>query len=195
MSHTIDKSTAILTAAAIRFRRDGFTKTSLADIAADCSISMAHIYNFYDSKIALACAVVEGAIEEIIATVEMGIAQEAPSTERMTQALLLEFETTYRFAEINTGFLSCLDAVSEKRSDFWARLLRRLRGPLTVILKNGRDTGVFSLRDPARTAELVQTAMMPFRFPQRLGPTRQDRLRADCAGVVELLVYGVTGPR
>ncbi|AXS39031.1 TetR/AcrR family transcriptional regulator [Breoghania sp. L-A4] len=193
MKPTIDKSTAILNAAARRFRRDGFTKTSLADIAADCSISMAHIYNFYDSKIALACAVVEGAVEEIIATIEMGIAQEAPATEQMTQALLLEFDTTYRFSENNTGFLSCLNAVSEKRAEFWGNLLRRLRGPLTAILRNGRDTGVFPLRDPARTAELVQTAMMPFRFPQRLGPTRQARLRADCFGVVELLVYGVTG--
>jgi AcrR family transcriptional regulator len=193
MRNAIDKSTAILTAASLRFRRDGYTKTSLADIANDCSISMAHIYNFYDNKLALACAVVEGAIEQIIAKIEMGIAQEAPSTDRMTQALLLEFETTYRFIETNPGFLSCIEVVAEKRPDFWRTMLLRLRGPLTLILKNGRDSGIFRLRDPARVAELVQTAMMPFRFPQRLGPTRQERLRADCAGVVSLLVHGVAG--
>lgn len=195
MRSTIDKSKIIFTAASLRFRRDGYTKTSLADIAADCSISMAHIYNFYDNKLALACAVVEGAIEEIIATIEMGIAQEAPSSDRLTQVLLLEFEATARFVENNRGFLSCIEAVSEKRPDFWGKMLRRLRAPLTSILRNGRDAGIFRLREPARTAELVQTAMMPFRFPQRLGPTRQERLRADCAGVVALLVHGVAGQR
>lgn len=193
MRLAVDKTAAIVAAASRRFRRDGYTKTSLADIAGDCGISMAHIYNFYDNKLALACAVVEGAVEEIIARVEMGIAQEAPSTERLTQALTLEFETTSRFVENNPGILSCIEVVVAKRAEFWQVMLQRLRGPLLAILANGRDAGVFELRDPARTAELVQTAMMPFRFPQRLGPTRQKRLRADCAGVIELLVYGVTG--
>lgn len=190
MRHPIDKSAKILAAATRRFRKEGYGRTSLAQIAEDCGISMAHIYNFHENKLALVCAVVEHGVEEIIATIEMGIAQEAPSSERLTQALRLEFETTFRMLQRNPGFASCLDAVESKRPAVHERMMKRLRSPVTAILRQGRDTGLLPQREPKRTAEMIQTAMTAFRFPQRQGRTDHAALREDCEGVIDLIVHG-----
>ncbi|MCG8360388.1 MAG: TetR/AcrR family transcriptional regulator, partial [Kiloniellales bacterium] len=48
-----DKRRAILSRAARLFADDGFDRVSMASIAADCGVSKALLYHYYESKDAL----------------------------------------------------------------------------------------------------------------------------------------------
>ena len=48
----------IITAARSRFKRFGYAKTSMQEIAADCRMSAANLYRYYEGKLAIGSAVV-----------------------------------------------------------------------------------------------------------------------------------------
>ncbi|HRJ68320.1 MAG TPA: TetR/AcrR family transcriptional regulator [Beijerinckiaceae bacterium] len=62
-----DKRKAILKASARLFARDGYDRASMADIAAECSISKALLYHYYDTKEQLLVAIIREHLEELVA--------------------------------------------------------------------------------------------------------------------------------
>ena len=70
-----DKRQAILKASARLFARDGYDRASMADIAAECSISKALLYHYYDTKEQLLVAIIRAHLEELVSATELSIAK------------------------------------------------------------------------------------------------------------------------
>lgn len=65
-----DKRQAILKASARLFARDGYDRASMAEIAAECSISKALLYHYYDTKEQLLVAIIRAHLEELVSATE-----------------------------------------------------------------------------------------------------------------------------
>src|SRR5882724_12200718 len=83
-----DTRARIVDTAETLFRRMGFAKTAVADIAAELRMSPANIYRFFDSKI----AIVEAICRRCLAAVEekaWAVARsKAPAPQRMERLIL-----------------------------------------------------------------------------------------------------------
>lgn len=66
-----DKSKAILKASARLFARDGYDRASMADIAAECSISKALLYHYYDTKEQLLIAIIRDHLDELVTATDL----------------------------------------------------------------------------------------------------------------------------
>ena len=78
-----DKRRAILHRAARLFADDGYDRASMASIAADCGVSKALLYHYYDSKDALLFDVIGEHLEILCEAVEAADDPEAPAEERL----------------------------------------------------------------------------------------------------------------
>ena len=65
-----DKRQTILKASARLFARDGYDRASMADIAAECSISKALLYHYYDTKEQLLVAIIRAHLEDLVSATE-----------------------------------------------------------------------------------------------------------------------------
>ena len=70
-----DSEIAAITAAArSRFQRFGYAKTSMQEIAADCGMSAANLYRYYDGKLAIGLAVARAEQATLFATCDRAVA-------------------------------------------------------------------------------------------------------------------------
>lgn len=181
----------LLSAARAAFLRRGYKKTSVSEIADASGISMAHIYNFYPSKIDLACAVVAAEVVKLVARLETATNPNASASARLSKFLLMEFDETYRLLNLNEGLLDCLQVIERKRPDDFNELFRLVRQPMHTILHSGNLAEEFDLRDVRQVARNIHAATMKFRFPQLHSQEPYEIQRQECIGVIKLILKGV----
>lgn len=69
-----DPGAAIAAVARSHFRRFGYAKTSMLEIAGDCGMSAANLYRYYDGKLALGAAVAAAEQAALFATCDRAVA-------------------------------------------------------------------------------------------------------------------------
>src|ERR1051326_6743323 len=77
----------MLTAEAL-FRRLGFAKTAVADIAAELKMSPANIYRFFDSKNAIVEAICKRCLSEVEEKAWAVARSKAPASQRLEKLIL-----------------------------------------------------------------------------------------------------------
>ena len=113
-----DQREAILAQAAALFARQGYTATSMNQVAAACGISKPTLYHYVKDKHELLLCVAEGHIERLQALVADVEAQALPSRERL-QALIERFVLAYADAQhehrVLTEDVKFLDEAARER--------------------------------------------------------------------------------
>ena len=147
------------------FRRLGFAKTAVADIAAELGMSPANVYRFFPSKHAIVeaiCTRCLGEIDENAWTVARGRGSAAARLERLFQGII-----TYHKANF----------ISEKRlhdivliaiEENWNAILahkQTVRNAIELILRDGIESGEFEAVDPKETAGILMLGMVAFCHP------------------------------
>ncbi|WP_102868134.1 TetR/AcrR family transcriptional regulator [Pseudovibrio exalbescens] len=181
----------VLEAARVAFLKNGYSKTSIAEIAQGSGISMAHIYNFYPSKLHLVCAVVDAEIAKLVARLETAVDPNASAAARLSMLLLLELEETHKLIQQHKGMLGCLQIIMQKRPRHTEELLRLTRYPIETILKSGVLADEFEIRNTKKAALTIQAATTKFRFPQLWSDTDYSILREQCVNVIRMLLKGI----
>lgn len=113
-----DQREAILAQAAALFARQGYTATSMNQVAAACGISKPTLYHYVQDKHELLLCVAEGHIERLQALVADVEAQALPARERL-QALIERFVLAYADAQhehrVLTEDVKFLDEAARER--------------------------------------------------------------------------------
>src|SRR5438105_8030233 len=78
-----DTRARIMETADALFRRLGFAKTAVADIAAELGMSPANVYRFFSSKNAIVEAICQRCLAELEAKAWMVVRAKAPAAERL----------------------------------------------------------------------------------------------------------------
>src|SRR5438093_5158323 len=83
-----DTRARIMEAAEALFRRLGFAKTSVTDIAAELGMSPANVYRFFPSKNAIVEAICQRCLSELEAKAWAVVRAKAPASQRLEKLFL-----------------------------------------------------------------------------------------------------------
>lgn len=155
----------ILEVAEEHFRRIGYHKTSMADIASELGMSRANVYRFFSSREAINESICRLLVNEV-ADIAVAIARtNAPALDQLDRLLTAvhRHNKTKLIKERSMHDL-IVAAMRENRAVIKAHVERMLR-ILEAIIREGTEAGELKVEDPAEAARAVNTAFTPFFHP------------------------------
>ncbi|MBX9843331.1 MAG: TetR/AcrR family transcriptional regulator [Xanthobacteraceae bacterium] len=184
----------IMEAADALFRRLGFAKTTVADIASELGMSPANVYRFFPSKNAIVQALCQRCLAELEAKVWAVARSREPAPERL-QRLVLEVLAYHKENLLEEQRVS--DLVRFAMQESWQAIMAHKeihRTVVELILRDGIEAGDFDPVDPRETSATIQRALVGFCHPILLeqGLQEGDNLEADARAVTRLLLRGIT---
>ena len=161
-----DKARArILEAAEEQFRRAGYHRTSVADIAAGLGMSPANIYRFFPSRDAINESICGRVVNEV-ADIAVAIARtNAPATEKLDQ-LLTAVHRHHKMILVKARPMHELIVTATQEN--WPIIKAHIERMVTIfeaIIREGVEAGEFDVEDAAQAARAVRSAFMPFLHP------------------------------
>src|ERR1700682_6028158 len=148
-----DTRARIIATADTLFRRMGFAKTAVADIAGELGMSPANVYRFFASK----NAIVEAICQRHLATIEndaWAIARaRGPAPARMERLFLEVLDYFKRNLVDDERVLEIVMAAIEHSWDAIRAHKEVMRTVLELILRDGIAAGELETVDPRETAE------------------------------------------
>jgi len=182
----------ILEAARKRFLHYGYAKTTMAEIASDCSMSPGNLYRYFPGKLDIAEAICTEAGEYAVARLrEVMRRPSRTARERLRDFLFADMKLTYDQLEYDKQVFEMARVVASERPQFANRLLALNRALLSEILAAGNASSEFFIEDVIFTAEMLQSATMKFRYPQLHSKLPYEKLERELDGVVNLLLNGL----
>ncbi len=192
-----DTRARIMETAEALFRRLGFAKTAVADIAAELRMSPANVYRFFPSKNAIVEAICKRCLSEVEEMAWAVARSKAPAALRM-ERLILEilayhkenFVTEQRVNEL-------VVAAIEHNWDTVRAHKDIIRNVLELILRDGIEAGEFESVEPRETAELIMRSVVGFTHPLLVGQCVEEGqdLEAEACATVRFLLRAITPRR
>ncbi|OIN98572.1 MAG: hypothetical protein AUJ49_13055 [Desulfovibrionaceae bacterium CG1_02_65_16] len=191
---------AIATAAENMFRSVGYSKTTLADVAARLGMSPANIYRFFRSKQEINGCICDRLIMEYENTWPDSIDPGAPAAENLPRLLLACHRHIRSKILSNTGVYDMFVAAAEQNWPVMLEHMSRMVVFLAGIVQAGVDRGQVLPCDTNRVATLLLQAMSPFLDPRRIARTIKDsvslgveeHMESDLEAIVSLLLRGLS---
>jgi AcrR family transcriptional regulator len=155
----------ILEVAEERFRRVGYHKTSVADIASELGMSPANVYRFFPSRDAINESICRRVVNEVT-DIALAIARtNAPALEKFDR-LLTAIHQHNKTKLIKDRRMH--DMIVAATQENWAIIKAHLLRMVTIfeiIIREGIEAGEFEVEDPAEAARAIKTAFTPFFHP------------------------------
>jgi len=188
-----DTRARIIETAEALFRRIGFAKTAVADIAAELRMSPANIYRFFPSK----TAIVEAICQRLLAEVEekgWAVARsKAPASARL-ERLVLEIMAFHRENLVTERRVNDIVLVAMEQS--WATIKAHketMRNIFEMIVRDGIAAGEFASADPRRDTELFSRCVVSFAHPILLAHCMEEGMdvEAEARATVRFLLRAI----
>jgi AcrR family transcriptional regulator len=189
-----DTRARIMDTAEALFRRLGYAKTAVADIAADLKMSPANVYRFFPSKNAIIEAICQrclGELEERAWTVARARGSAAERIERLVlEILAYHKENLLTDQRVNDMVLAAIELS-------WGAIRahkEHMRMTFESILREGVERGEFEPVDPRETSRLLMVSLVHFCHPVLVAQYLQDQqdLDADARSTVRFLLRAIT---
>jgi len=182
----------ILDAAEGRFRHYGFGKTTMAEIASDCTMSAGNLYRYFESKdeigvsIARRCMMaLDGICREIAERSDIG-----PLVKLETMIREMSAENRRRF-EVDTKLDELVNHMHDKRHETVQLFLDRLVRHIARVLEDGVREGEISAEDPYETALDILHAGKSVVEPAAIMRMSEQEFERRMNGVTRLIIEGV----
>jgi len=155
----------ILEVAEEHFRRIGYHKTSVADIASELGMSPANVYRFFPSRDAINESICGRVLNEV-ADIAFAIARtNAPAMEKLDQFLTAVHHHN-KMTLVREKHMH--DLIVAATQENWAVIKAHVERMVTIfeaIIREGIEAGEFEIGDAAEAARAVKSAFMPFFHP------------------------------
>ena len=160
-----DTRARIMDSAEALFRRLGYAKTAVADIAADLGMSPANIYRFFPSKNAIVEAICRRCLSELETQAWAVVRTKASAAERL-EKLFLTILTYHKENLLEEQRVHEVVLVAmEQNWQAIAAHLDTMRTMIEVIVRDGIAAGEFDPLDARETADLIKRSMVVFTHP------------------------------
>lgn len=176
------------------FRRLGFAKTAVADIAAALDMSPANVYRFFPSKNAIVEAICQRCLSEVEENAWAVARSKAPAGQRV-ERLILEILAYHKENVLTEQRVNDLVTAAIELSWNAIRAHKEvMRTVIEVILRDGIAAGEFEPVDPRETSELIMRAVVPFTHPVLVGQCLEEGrdLEAEARASVRFLLRAIT---
>jgi len=189
-----DTRARIMETAEALFRRIGFAKTAVADIASELRMSPANVYRFFPSKNAIVEAICQRCLGEVENRAWTVARSKASAAQRLEQLVLtiLAFHKENLIAEERVQ-----DMVLAAIEHSWGSIRAHkesLCAITEVVLRDGIEAGEFAPVNPRETAELILRSLVIFTHPVMVAQHMQDShdIEADARATVRFLLRAIT---
>jgi AcrR family transcriptional regulator len=177
-----DTRARIMDTAEALFRRVGYAKTAVADIASELRMSPANVYRFFPSKTEL---------DEKAWAVARSKASASERLERL-QLEILSYHKDNLLEEQRVN-----DMVMVAMEESWDAIMahkERIRSVLEMILRDGIDTGEYEPVDPRETSMNFFKACVGFCHPVLIAQGLQEGrdLEAETRTLTHFLLRAIT---
>ena len=189
-----DTRARIMETAEALFRRLGFAKTAVADIAAELDMSPANIYRFFSSKNAIVEAICKRCLSEVEEKAWAVARSKTPAAQRM-ERLILEILAYHKENLVTERRVNeMVVAAIEQNWDTIRAHKDTIRNVVELILRDGIDAGEFEPVDPRETADLIMRSVVCFTHPLVVGQCLEegDDLDAQARASVRFLLRAIT---
>ncbi len=182
----------ILDAAEARFRRFGYGKTTMAEIAGDVAMSAANLYRYFDNKqdIAAACAIRcmgqgTALLREVVQRPGLDAAQ------RLETFVLTMVRYSHEQAAQHPRINELVNIIASQRQELVHDKNRAQCELIADILRQGHASGEFDVVDVEATAAAVYTTLPIFQVPIFMQLYSLEEFEKMAHQVVKLLVRGL----
>lgn len=189
-----DTRERIMETAETLFRRMGFAKTAVADIASELRMSPANIYRFFPSKIAIVQAMCQRCLSELEEKMWAIARSRGPAGERL-ERLQIEIFAYHKENLIEEQKVS--DIVQVAMEESWDAIMAHkevVRTAIELILRDGIDSGEFEPVDPRQTSITIMRAYAAYCHPMMIAQGLQEGLdlEAEARTLSRFLLRAIT---
>jgi AcrR family transcriptional regulator len=184
----------IVEAAKKRFSHFGYGKTTMAEVAADCSMSPGNLYRFFPGKLDIAeCIATEDYRKHLESLGKLALAPARSARERLRDLLFEELRRTYHKLEKDPRAYEMATVIAHERPQYANWMLANERKIFVALFEDAERKDEFAIADKETTAEMIQAATMKFRYPQLWSKLTLPKLERELDGVIKLLIDGLCG--
>ena len=182
----------IVEAAKKRFSHFGYAKTTMAEVATDCSMSPGNLYRFFPGKLDIAEAIAtEDYTKHLDHMRKLAVTPGKPAPQRLHDLLFEELRRTYHKLEKDPRAYEMALVISRERPEYANWMLAEERKILVELMEEAARRNEVVPEDKEFTAEMIQAATMKFRYPQLWSKLTLPKLERELEGVLKLLINGV----
>jgi AcrR family transcriptional regulator len=192
-----DTHARIMETAEALFRRLGFAKTTVADIAAELGMSPANVYRFFTSKGAIVEAICKRCLSEVEEKAWKVARSKASAAERMEQ-LILEILAYHKENFVSEQRVNELVVAAIEASwDAIRAHKQSMQNVTELILRDGIAAGEFEAVEPRETAELIMRSVVAFTHPLLIGQCVEEGedVEAEARASIRFLLRAITPKR
>ncbi|MCC6776142.1 MAG: TetR family transcriptional regulator [Hyphomicrobiales bacterium] len=189
-----DTRARIMDVAEELFRRLGFAKTAVADIAGELRMSPANIYRFFPSKNAIVEAICQRCLGELEDRA-WAIARSPGSAPERLERLVIEILNYHRDNHLAHQHVNDMVLAAIELSWIAVRAHKEhLRMVVEAVLRDGIEAGEFERVDARETARLIMILLVNFCHPVLVAQSLQDEqdLEGDARAAVRLLLRAIS---
>jgi AcrR family transcriptional regulator len=192
-----DTRARIMETAEALFRRLGFAKTAVADIAAELKMSPANFYRFFPSKNAIVEAICRRCLSEVEEKSWAVARSKGPADQRM-ERLFLEILAYHKENLLIEHRVN--EIVVFAIEHMWDTIRAHKdveRNIIELILRDGVETGEFESIDPRATADVIFRLMVGFCHPMLVSEALEQGhdLEAEARASIRFLLRAITPRR
>jgi AcrR family transcriptional regulator len=192
-----DTRARIMETAEALFRRLGFAKTAVADIAAELKMSPANFYRFFPSKNAIVEAICRRCLSEVEEKSWAVARSKGPAAQRM-ERLFLEILAYHKENLLIEHRVN--EIVVFAIEHMWDTIRAHKdveRNIIELILRDGIETGEFESVDPRATADVIFRLMVGFCHPMLVSEALEQGhdLEAEARASIRFLLRAITPRR
>jgi AcrR family transcriptional regulator len=189
-----DTRARIMDTAEALFRRLGYAKTAVADIAAELKMSPANVYRFFASKNAIIEAICQRCLGELEDTA-WAVARSRGSAAERLERLVLEILAYHRENHLTEQRVNDMVLAAIELS--WGAIRahkEHMRMVFEAVLREGIERGEFERVDPRETSRLMMISLVNFCHPVLVAQYLQDQgdLETDARATIRFLLRGIT---
>jgi AcrR family transcriptional regulator len=189
-----DTRARIMDTAEALFRRLGYAKTAVADIAAELKMSPANVYRFFPSKNAIIEAICQRCLGDLEDTA-WAVARSRGSAAERLERLVLEILAYHRENHLTEQRVNDMVLAAIELS--WGAIRahkEHMRMVFEAVLREGIERGEFERVDPRETSRLMMISLVNFCHPVLVAQYLQDQgdLEADARATIRFLLRAIT---
>ncbi len=189
-----DTRARIMDTAEALFRRLGYAKTAVADIAGELKMSPANVYRFFPSKNAIIEAICQRCLSELEDRA-WAVARSRGSAAERLERLVLEILAYHKENNLTDQRVNDIVLVAIELS--WGAIRahkEHMRMVFEAVLREGIERGEFEGVDPRETSRLMMISLVNFCHPVLVAQYLQDQgdLEADARATIRFLLRAIT---
>jgi AcrR family transcriptional regulator len=189
-----DTKARIVEVAEALFRRLGYAKTAVADIAAELGMSPANVYRYFPSKNAIVEAICRHCLSDVEEQAWKVARSKAPAAERL-ERLILKILAYHKENLITEKRVNDMVLAAIEHSWETIRTHKEVMANVTeLILRDGIEAGEFEPVDPRATAGLIMRSVVCFTHPLMLSQCidEGEDVEAEARASIRFLLRAIT---